>query len=108
MAKKVNRLVLAMSRHYPMTIRPLHISVTVTTLSSLEPIVILLLLRLLFTTFRAKSLLYIGPSLHLGPKRITLIGFLLHLGSFATCEAFHEALLGRQFTDDGIFRNGLF
>ena len=75
MVKKVNRL--AMSRHYPMTIRPLHISVTVTTLSSLEPIVILLLLLpLLFTTFRAKSLLHIGPSLHLGPKRITLRTFI--------------------------------
>lgn len=93
MVKKVNRL--AMSRHYPMTIRPLHISVTVTTLSSLEPIVILLLLLpLLFTTFRAKSLLHIGPS--------------LHLGSFATFEALHEALPGRQLKDDGIFRNGLF
>ena len=134
MAKKVNRL--AMSRHYPMTIRPLYISVTVTTLSSLEPIecfhmtsrrphwcpktkkrrpcwcpklvlwelnsflmqtlsfvpinlhrywprewkhsivILLLLLRLLFTTFRAKSLLHIGPSLHLGPKRITLKTFI--------------------------------
>ena len=89
-----------------MTIRSLHISVTVTTLSSLGPIVILLLLRLLFTKFRAKILLHIGPLLHLGPKRITFRTFIT-FRVICYFEALHEALPERQFKDDSIFRNGL-